>query len=127
MTRRIRILAAAVAMAAAAAYGLRIGLIEPEAFGHLCAGGGGPWWCGLRGALIDALHAGAVGVGAVALGAVATFQRQAGVAAAAAMLGVAGLVLYDAEPGAVGLLLGGLVLARTPRGEPRDDHGPAEQ
>jgi len=120
-------LAAAVGAAVGAAYGLRIGLIEPEAFGHLCAGSVGPWWCLPRGLLIAALHTGVLGAGAVALGAVATLGRRRGVAVAAAMLGAAGLVLYDAEPGAVGLLLGALVLARTAASEPGTEDGPAEK
>jgi hypothetical protein len=120
-------LAAGVPAAAVAAYGLRVGLIEPEAFGHLCAGGGGPWWCWARGLLIGAVHTGVIGAGAVAFGALASFRRQAGIAAAAGMLGAAGLVLYDAEGGAVGLLLGLLVLARTLASEPLAEHHPAQQ
>lgn len=116
--------AAAVAAAVAAAYGVRLGLIEPEAFGHLCAGAG-PWWCRPRGALIDLLHTGVLGAAAVALGAFAIYRRRAWAGLAAAMLGAAGLVLYDAEPGAVGVLLGALVLARAP--EPRDEHRAGEQ
>ncbi|MCZ7566506.1 MAG: hypothetical protein M5U08_24150 [Burkholderiales bacterium] len=119
-------LVAAVVVAGAAAYGLRLGLIEPEAFGHLCAGGG-PWWCAPRGALIDLLHTGVLGIGAAALGAVATLARRAGAALAAAMLGAAALALYDAELGAVGFLLGVLVLARSAAGGRRPERRPAEQ
>jgi len=124
--RRIRHRIFATVVAAAAAYGVRLGLIEPEAFGHLCAAGG-PWWCAPRGLLIDALHAGALGLGAVAFGAAATLTRRTGAALAAAMLGAAALVLYDADLGAVGFLLGALALARPASDEPRPEHRAAEQ
>ncbi len=120
-------LAAAVPAAAAVAYALRIGLIEPEAFGQLCAGSPAPGWCWPRALLIDAIHSGVLGAGAFALGALATFRRKPGVAAAAAALGAVGLVLYDADAGAVGLLLGMLALARILACEPLAEHRSTEQ
>lgn len=118
---------AAVAVATVVALGLRVGLIEPEAFGHLCAGGGAPWWCGPRGLLIGTLHAGVLGAGAVVFGVLGAFRRRSAFAVAAAALGASGLLLYDVEIGAVGLLLGALVLVRPPAGEPRTEHRPAEK
>ncbi len=103
---------ATVAIALALAASVRYALIEPLAIAHLCGAPGAPWWCAPRGLAAGALHAGALGVGAIAAGVVAILARSSAWALAAAGLGAAGLVLYAAAAGAVGCLLGLLVLAR---------------
>lgn len=103
------------AIAAVVAALLRFQVVEPEALAHLCGAGAAPWWCALRSALIAAFATHALGVAAVAAGGIAVATRRSGAALAAACLGVAGLVLYSVEAGAIALLLGLLALAR-PRG-----------
>lgn len=101
---------AAVGLLAAAA---RYGLVEPAAIAHLCDGGSGPWWCGLRRAVIASFSGYGLGYGALAAGALAVALPRPWIAWTAAALGLAGLILYCFEASAVGFLLGALVLART--------------
>ncbi len=103
---------AAAALALAAAAIVRYALIEPVAIAHLCGAPEAPWWCAPRAAAAFVLDAGALGFGAIAAGAAAILTRSSAWALAAAGLGAAGLVLYAAVTGAVGFLLGLLVLAR---------------
>jgi hypothetical protein len=102
----------AIAGAGIAAAALRLLVVEPEATAHLCSAPGAPSWCTARAAAIAAFGSGALAAAAVLAGVVATVTRRAGAALAAVALGVAGLVLYSIEAGAVGLLLGLLALAR---------------
>lgn len=101
---------AAVGLLAAAA---RYGLVEPAAVAHLCDGGSGPWWCGLRRAVIATFSGYGLGYGALGTGALAVALPRPWIAWTAAALGLAGLILYCFEASAVGFLLGALVLART--------------
>jgi len=105
-----------VAIALAIAAGVRYAIIEPARLAHLCGAPGAPWWCAPRALLAAALDAGALGFGAIGAGVLAILTRLSAWALAAACLGAAGLVLYAAATGAVGLLLGLLVLARTAAG-----------
>jgi hypothetical protein len=98
---------AAFALAAAARYAL----IEPDGYGFRCAAGG-PWWCGLREAIIVAFHSKAIGWAAFALGALAFVAQQRALAAAAAVFGALGLVLYNYDLSAVGFALAVIVLLR---------------
>ena len=107
-----------IAITLAVAAFLRFQIVEPEQVAHLCGAGAAPWWCTLRAAVIGAFASHALAVLAVGAGAVAVLTRRSGVAVAAACLGSAGLVLYSVEPGAVGLLLGLLALARPRHREP---------
>ena len=102
---------AAAALAAAAA--LRFGVVEPASIVHLCNAPAAPWWCTLRAAVVALYTSGALGIGAVGAGALATFTRSCAWALLAVCLGAAGLVLYAFDAGAVGFLLGALVLARS--------------
>ena len=96
-----------------AAAALRFAIVEPAGIAHLCSAPEAPWWCGVREALVGALGLGVPGVAAIAAGVAANLKRSSGWALAAACLGGAGLVLYSVVAGAVGFLLGALVLART--------------
>lgn len=100
-------------------------LVEPADIAHLCDGGTGPWWCRVRAAVIMTFAHHALGYTALFLGVLATLIRVRAVALAAAMTGMAGLLLYEFEYSAVALLLGLLVLARrlTPAGAPQRDSG----
>jgi hypothetical protein len=106
-------IAVSVAIALVVAVGVRYAIIEPVGLAHLCGAPGAPWWCAPRALAAAALDAGALGFGSLAAGVLAIFTRLSGWALAGACLGAAGLVLYAAATGAVGLLLGLLVLART--------------
>lgn len=99
-----------VGLLAAAA---RYGLVEPAAIAHVCDGGPGPWWCAVRRAVIATFSGYGLGYGALVAGALAVVLPRPGIAWTAAALGLAGLILYCFEAGAVGFLLGVLVLART--------------
>jgi hypothetical protein len=100
-------------MALAIAAGVRYAIIEPPGPAHLCGAPGAPWWCAPRALAAAAFDAGALGFGALAVGVLAILTRRSAWALAAACLGAAGLLLYAVVTGAVGLLLGLLVLART--------------
>lgn len=109
-----------IAASCALAYGLRFGVVEPEALAHACGAPAAPWWCALRAAVIAAFASGALALACVVVAVAATLMRSRRVALAAACLGVAGLVLFSYESGAVALLAGLLVLAR-------DEHARREQ
>ncbi len=96
----------------AAALFARHRMIEPADIGHLCDSGQGPWWCGLRLAIIMSFARGWLGWFVLGTGIAATVLRWRWLAAAAAVAGVAGLVLYQFVFSATGLLLGLLVLVR---------------
>lgn len=91
---------------------LRYAVVEPETIGQLCSSDGAPWSCGLRAVVIGIFASGTLGLVAIVAGVVATFSRSSTWALVALCLGIAGLVLYAFEAGAVACLLGGLVLAR---------------
>lgn len=124
MAVRLRVSVAALVLLAAAAAALggwfvRASVIEPEALGALCQGAGGPWWCAPRLALIlaTALY-GALGIAALAAAGLAfVFGGRAARAlvVAAALLGGAGLTLYNAGLAAPAVLL---ALLRGARLEP---------
>lgn len=112
MSRLFRWIAVAAAFALAAA--IRYAVIEPEAIAHLCESHDAPWWCVVRAGAVAVFATHAPGIAALAAGVVATFSRRSSWALAAACLGAAGLALYAAGTGAIGFLLGVLVLARSP-------------
>ncbi|MBK8336384.1 MAG: hypothetical protein IPL03_07245 [Sterolibacteriaceae bacterium] len=99
-------------IALAAALFARHWMIEPADIGHLCDSGQGPWWCGLRLAIIMSFARGWLGWFVLGAGVAATVLRWRWLAATAAVAGVAGLVLYQFVLSATGLLLGLLVLVR---------------
>ncbi|HEX7111683.1 MAG TPA: hypothetical protein VF216_04515 [Mizugakiibacter sp.] len=117
-----------VAASTALAMLVRYALIEPVDVAHRCDAGAGVWWCGVREAAVlaftrgpDTWWSGAPGVSALgwigsaalAAGALALLWRRAGTATLAAAVGAVALVLYCFQAGALALLVGVLVLARS--------------
>lgn len=105
--------AVSIAIAAAAAAAVRFLIVEPEEMAHLCSAAAAPWWCTMRAVIVAAFATDALAIAAVASGLLAIVTHRSGAALAAACLGVAGLVLYAVEAGAIGFLLGLLALARS--------------
>lgn len=114
MPRRLSWLPLAIMLSItfAAAMFARHRMIEPSDIGHLCDSGQGPWWCGLRLAIIMSFARGWLGWFVLGTGIAATALRWRWLAVCAAVAGVAGLVLYQFVFSAAGLLLGLLVLVR---------------
>lgn len=108
-------LALAAILAATAA--LRFLLIEPHDIGHLCLQADAPWWCAARGAVAAAFRSQAFGALGLACGLWAWLRGEPRWAAAAMLVGGAGLMLYNTNLAAPGVLLGIIVLARG-RGRP---------
>lgn len=110
-----KVVAASVAVLAGA-MALRYGVIEPREIGAACQVGLGPWWCGLRAAVVVVFQSGLLGGGSLILAvvALAAGDRALGrvAAVAAIMTGAAGLVLYNAGVASAGLLLGLITAAR---------------
>lgn len=104
---------------------LRYQLVQPAAIAHVCDAGGGPWWCTARSLVIATFSTYGIGYAALIAAAVALWRRSAGTALAATAFGIAGLVLYCYEAGAVGFLVGLLVLARAAAGQ--EDRGGEQQ
>lgn len=106
----------ALALVGAAAAALRLAVIEPPAVAHLCTGGDGPAWCvGRHWAVLAFLDYG-YGYAALAAALLALAWRSPFAAWLAAASGLAALVLYCAEAGAIALLVGALRLARAQAG-----------
>jgi hypothetical protein len=96
----------------AAAFGLRLLVIEPPQFAWTCQGSEPPWWCVLRAAAIFGLRAGLIGFIGLGAGIFALWRCSGSAALLAVGAGAAGLVLYAPEPAAGGALLGALALVR---------------
>ena len=104
-------LAAVLAGAAA----LRFLLIEPHEVGHLCLQGDAPWWCLVREGTVSAFRSQAFGWLSLAAGCWAWWRESARWAAAAMLVGAAGLMLYNTNLAAPGVLLGIVMLAKGAR------------
>jgi hypothetical protein len=104
---------------------LRYQLVQPAAIAHVCDAGGGPWWCTVRSLVIATFSTYGLGYAALVTAVVAVWRGSTRAALAAAAFGVAGLVLYCYEAGAVGFLVGLLVLARAAAGQ--EDRGGEQQ
>lgn len=117
MGRRSSWLLLAILLSAvlAAALFARHRMIEPSDIGHLCDSGNGPWWCGIRLAVIMSFARGWLGWFVLGSGIAATVLRWRWLAVCATVAGVAGLVLYQFVFSVTGLLLGLLVLIRPAR------------
>jgi hypothetical protein len=102
----------AALLAAAAAFALRLWLLEVPSLGWRCADSGAPWWCGPYAGLGWLLRSQAFGWAAAALAAVALFASSRTAVLAAAGAGVIALVLYNAELGAAAFLLAALRAVR---------------
>lgn len=105
---------ALAALAAAAGWGLRYAVVEPEALGEACRIGG-PWWCPLRTALIVATEWGGLGIAGALAAVAAIFVRGRAayfLIAVAMVLGGAGLYLYNTTFAAAAVLIALLRAAR---------------
>jgi hypothetical protein len=105
--------AVAVAAAVAAAMAFRYQVVEPAAVGLVCDAGGGPWWCGLRAVVIALFSNGALGLASLVAGLLAHVLDRRWLALVALVAGAAGLVLYNADTGAAGFVIGLLHAVRT--------------
>jgi len=102
----------ALAVGLALGFALRYLVIEPRQIGQLCGGVGIPWWCAPRAGLIKAHEWFAYGVGAGLCAAIAWWRDDRRWAAAALACAGLGLVLYNSELAATGLLLALIKLSR---------------
>ncbi|GAA0600153.1 hypothetical protein [Caenispirillum bisanense] len=111
---RIQLMKVAAAVAAVLAVALlaRFLMVEPRGASLMCASEQAAWWCPLRSALVPVFQWYVFGIVSVVAGLVGLVfgGRAWGVAALCA--GAAGLVLYNAEPAAVGFVLGLIVVTR---------------
>ena len=99
----------------AATAALRFLLIEPHEIGHLCLQSEAPWWCAVREGLAIAFRSQAFGLLSLAAGAWGWWKGDARWAAVAMLVGAAGLMLYNTDLAAPGVLAGIIVLARGDR------------
>lgn len=105
-------LAAALAVAFAAALAARFLMVEPRGAALMCASEQAQWWCPLRGALVPVMQYYVFGVVSVVTGLVGLVFGGRAWGAAALLTGAVGLVFYNAEPAAVGFVLGLIVVMR---------------
>jgi hypothetical protein len=91
---------------------LRYAVIEPRSIGQTCGGIGIPWWCLPRTGLIKAHEWYVYGGSAIAAAGLAWWRGRAGWAQAALALGAVGLVVYNTEVAALGMLLALIRLLR---------------
>jgi hypothetical protein len=91
---------------------LRYQVIEPRSMGQMCGGIGTPWWCPLRTGLIKAHEWYVYGGVAILCAAMAWWRNDARWAVAGFACAGVGLVVYNTELAAVGLLLALLKLIR---------------
>jgi hypothetical protein len=117
---------AILATLAASAW-IRGHLIEQEALGFFCDGGGQTWVCKIRWLAIQSFNHLGLGYFALFFGVLAILTRSAMVGLWAGMVGMAGLILYSWDFAAVGFLLGVLALARAQFDDYRAEHRPGQQ
>jgi hypothetical protein len=91
---------------------LRYQVIEPRSIGQMCGGVGTPWWCPLRTGLIKAHEWYVYGGAALACAGAAWWRDDARWAIAGVACAAVGLVAYNTELAAAGLLLALLKLLR---------------
>jgi hypothetical protein len=89
-------------------------LVQPESLAAACAAGQGGWQCWLREQLVLGFTRNVFGMTALVAGVLATVSRWRILAVLAIVSGVAGAMLYRYELAGAGLLLGALVLLRSP-------------
>jgi hypothetical protein len=106
---------------------LRYSLVELAEFGFFCEGGGASWLCPVRWAIVQSFNSYGLGYFALFLGALATLTRSASVALGAGVVGMMGLILYNWDYSALGLLLGVLALARAQFEDYRYQHGAGQR
>lgn len=106
-THALRVVLAA-GIAAAAAYGVRYGVVEPPAMGEICNAPAAPIWCVLRSGLNAVTSVYALGYAALAVAAAAIVippRVARRLIIAAAVLGGMGLFLFNPAQSAPALLL----------------------
>ena len=91
---------------------LRYAVIEPRGIGQTCGGVGIPWWCMPRAGLIKAHEWFVYGGSSIGAAALAWWRGSAGWAQAALAVGAVGLVAYNTELSAAGMLVALLKLLR---------------
>lgn len=96
----------------AATAALRFLLIEPHEIGHLCLESDAPWWCGVRSGVVAAFRSQAFGWLSLAAGLWAWWKADVRWAAVAMLVGAAGLMLYNTNLAAPGVLFGVIALAQ---------------
>lgn len=107
----------AVTAVAALALVARFGVLENPALAHGCsvADAAAPAWCVLKAVLVELFTDQRIGWFSLACALPAFVSSHRGLAWAACLAGVAGLVLYSQDPAAVGVLSAALVLLRPPQ------------
>ncbi|HSO42152.1 MAG TPA: hypothetical protein VLR47_04815 [Rhodospirillales bacterium] len=103
---------ACAAVAAAVALAVRHLLLEVPAIGWRCVEAGAPAWCSLYAGLGWLLRTQALGAAAAAVATMALLTSSRVAVCVAAAAGAAALVLYNAELGAVAVLLAALRAVR---------------
>ena len=94
-------------------------LIQPPEIGHACDTGTltlattGPWWCSARAAIIMTYAWGGLSMAAFFLAAAALILRREVTGALALATGSIAIVWYSYEAGALAIVVGALVLARS--------------
>ena len=97
----------------ALALAVRFLVIEPRGIGIACLGEPMPWWCGPRDLLVVISRGGGWGMASLGVGILALIT---GWRPLACVLGLWGVVLYNAGAAAFGLLFGLLRLVRADSG-----------
>ena len=103
---------AVIVAVAAVATLTRYAFIEPPLMAHACEAQGGPWWCGLREAVVQGFLDNGYGYAALLAALLAVFWRRTFAAVLAVCLGAIALQLYCYEAGALAVLIGTLRLVR---------------
>jgi len=106
---------------------VRSHLIEQNDLGFFCDSGGTTLTCKIRWLIVQSFHHFGIGYFSFFLGLLAVVTRSGLVALGASVLGVAGLVLYNADYAAVGFLLGVLTLARAQLDDYRAEYRSSQQ
>ncbi len=108
----------AAAIVCAVAILAREFLIQPPEIAHRCEAmtltlvTPGPWWCGVRAAIIMTYAWGGLFFAAIGLSLAALWIRRASVGFVTLAVGLVAIVWYSYEPGAMAIIVGTLVLAR---------------
>lgn len=109
-TIRPWILAALAVLALAMA--VRFLVIEPRGIGIACLSAPSPWWCSPRDVVVAISRGGGWGVAALLAGILGLVTGWRPLAVVAFVLGLWGVVLYNAGAAAFGLIFGLLKLVR---------------
>lgn len=109
------------AISAAVMFAIRLLIVEPDTMAQACLGYNMSWQCKLRTLTVYGFSRhlyGPISVVAAVLGAIGGIRM---FAAAAMFVGMAGVVLYDFDLAALGLLLGAVLYLRLGYGGQRGD------